>query len=289
MSKLFKALESLERQAQHNEIEMPREYFPRRQEKVRRPFLKVLVLFGLTLLTGGVLLGVAWQMTDGTLNLQAIFPGETQQIVAADPAKEPVVAVPEQTPPAIESVAAVLQQPEVTEPVTMLPPATIIRESDVASPGIEQLEMEMRGAYREVIHETVAAVLQQQAQPETVPPDASVPRNVIKKPAVTSEGAIVFQPDMDVDKQQMLAAKQAKKYIYQAEKARVSGDVDSALRYFSSAWELVKRPGIANNLAALLMQQKKYREAITILEEGLSLAPDDPDLLFNRKIAGESL
>jgi hypothetical protein len=289
MSKLFKALESLERQAQQNEIETPREYFPRRKEKVRRPFIKVLVLFGVSLLTGAVLLGVTWQMTDGTLNLHALFSGERKKNEGADPAAKTVVVVPEPVVSAEEPVSEVAQLPEKVAPSVILPPATVVRESDVSPRGIEQLETEMRGAYREVIVDTVAAVLQQQAESAVQTPQSAGTQTIVVKPVGTTQKTVVFEPELDVDKQQMLAAKRAKKYIYQAEKARIRGDVDSALRSFTLAWDIVKRPGIANNLAALLMQQEKYREAITILDEGLILAPDDPDLLFNRKIAGESL
>ncbi len=72
-----------------------------------------------------------------------------------------------------------------------------------------------------------------------------------------------------------------KKLLFQAERLRKKGDDISATRLYEKIWRKTKNPMVANNLAALLMEQERYKEAKEILKKAIKLSPNDEDLKYN--------
>ena len=69
--------------------------------------------------------------------------------------------------------------------------------------------------------------------------------------------------------------------LFQAERLRKKGDNISATRLYEKIWRKTKNPMVANNLAALLMEQERYKEAKEILKRAIKLSPNDEDLKYN--------
>lgn len=69
------------------------------------------------------------------------------------------------------------------------------------------------------------------------------------------------------------------------------GNIDAALDALLKLAQMLPLHEVYNNIGALLIIKKRYREAINYLEAALSAAPRDPDVLFNlgyaRFLAGD--
>ncbi len=72
-----------------------------------------------------------------------------------------------------------------------------------------------------------------------------------------------------------------KKLLYQAERLRKQGDINTALKLYDKIWQEIKNPLVANNLAALLMEKGHYKKAEKILKKALTIKPKDEDLNYN--------
>lgn len=74
---------------------------------------------------------------------------------------------------------------------------------------------------------------------------------------------------------------QLSRWLHQAEQRRRAGDWNGAIALFTKVWEISGNPGVANNLAASLMQVGRLPEAENILSKALQQTPDDQDLQQN--------
>ncbi len=257
MSKLFKALESLERHIEEKEAPPSKQQSVRKKSTDGRPFLKVLLILLAFVVGGLIILGGIWMFMGSPTGLPGL--SQVNEPATSKTSKDSM----------IEESLPLLPEKSATEPVDVvyispLPPGKIIKneiDRDKMEDTITMLQQQMQEEYREVSVET--------AENGTGHP-------VAEKPAMLTA------------EKQMLALR-VKKLVYQAEKARQRGDAVAALRIFNVAWGLHESPEIANNFAALLMQQGKYADALTILDEALKIDPTDSDLLYNRKIAQENL
>ena len=70
--------------------------------------------------------------------------------------------------------------------------------------------------------------------------------------------------------------------------ARNKGDNSLAVTHYEKAFELNPNDAAsANNLALLLKENNRFREAVTVLEEGLRYSPDTADLHYNLAVIAE--
>ena len=72
-----------------------------------------------------------------------------------------------------------------------------------------------------------------------------------------------------------------KRLLYRAEKLRKNGNQAEALAIYKRIWQQTKNPMVANNLAAILMEKEKFREALNVLEQAVKISPKDQDLQYN--------
>lgn len=267
MSKLFKALESLEKHVEEKDSPQQKARSVRRKRKDSKPFLKILLMLLIFVVAGLVLLGGAWMFFGSTMNISGIFSGgeavvmDNQSNSLPDGTNDPLPIIPE---PVTETAEVIYISP--------IPPGKIIKNEESEQERqqtITRLQQEMQKTYRDVAGEKVGGSIGNAGT-------YGVDINREKMPVVLSA------------EKKMLEIR-VKKLVYQAEKARQRGDIASATRIFHVAWDLHKNSEVANNLAATLMQQQKYTEALVILNEGLQIAPEDPDLLYNRNVARENL
>lgn len=78
-----------------------------------------------------------------------------------------------------------------------------------------------------------------------------------------------------------------KRLLRRAETLRNEGKTAQALTMYKKAWRNNPDAAIANNIGAILIGMHSYLEAVDYLNKALLLAPDDPDIIFNIKIAQE--
>ncbi|MEF3168314.1 MAG: tetratricopeptide repeat protein [Deltaproteobacteria bacterium] len=73
--------------------------------------------------------------------------------------------------------------------------------------------------------------------------------------------------------------------VMEAQAMISQGRIEEACRIYQAAWRREKDPVIGNNLAATLIMLKRPDEARKILEEAISIAPDDEDIRYNLELA----
>lgn len=286
MSKLFDALESLEKQAERPEVGIPVQFSPPEPVKRRRPFGRVMVVLGLSIVTGIVLVGLAWQYRDGSFDLQRVLAPQppVEQVKnevtpLPSPPTPPSPAVAEPSPQAVSSPLPADTQPSALAD-RLPPPLPATKAKSAEKPVIAAPEQQIRDEYDDVLQfaESVPP-----AKAETDPAPGQV-----SKAVKTSLGTVAAPADPD-PRQEELARQAAriKKLIYQAEKARQQGDLVAAARFFETAWEIGGNPAVANNLAAIYIEQGQFDQAALLLARAVLLAPDDPDLQYNLNIVRE--
>lgn len=70
--------------------------------------------------------------------------------------------------------------------------------------------------------------------------------------------------------------------------ARHRGDQDKAMTAYRTAFDLNPHDAVAaNNLALMLREEGRFREAAELLQEGLEYSPDTPDLHYNLAVISE--
>lgn len=74
------------------------------------------------------------------------------------------------------------------------------------------------------------------------------------------------------------------RWLHQAELYRRSGEWEGAILLYQRVWDITGDPGVANNLAASLIEMKRFEEALKILKESSAIAPNDPDIKMNLSI-----
>jgi tetratricopeptide (TPR) repeat protein len=79
------------------------------------------------------------------------------------------------------------------------------------------------------------------------------------------------------------------RWLHQAELYRHNGEWDGAIALYQRVWDISGESGVANNLAASLMQVDRPQEALKILEQAISIAPNDKDIKQNLTILKQIL
>lgn len=74
------------------------------------------------------------------------------------------------------------------------------------------------------------------------------------------------------------------RWLHQAELYRHNGEWEGAIALYQRVWNISGEPGVANNLAAALIQVNRLEDALKILHEASNIAPNDPDIKENLKI-----
>ena len=289
MSTLFNALQKLEKQKTDGpEVPLPRLASPA-PGKANRPFRLLWLLFAVMLLAGAGLAGLSWY-------LQSQIPPLTSRKIPPPPANAPLPAstpleapVPEPVSlPAAEqnsAMLAALTQHKEQSATGVLPSA----KSTKPVPIIDNTEEYIRALFADelVLAEKSRAGdrhIHRLANHGSTAGDQ--PISSVDNKHLAGEKKQKYSP---AEISTTIHADRAKRLLYQAERARQMGDMASASQFFAKSWQTLKDPAVANNLAATLIEQKKFTEALAVLNEALRLAPGDEDLLHNQKIARESL
>lgn len=96
----------------------------------------------------------------------------------------------------------------------------------------------------------------------------------------------VSTPEAAVEKSQNPAM--AKVHAARADAALQQGNKDKAMAEYRLAFDLDHNDAVsANNLALLLRERGQFREAVTLLQEGLRYSPDTADLHYNLAVIAE--
>ncbi|KPQ01402.1 tetratricopeptide repeat protein [Marinobacter sp. HL-58] len=81
---------------------------------------------------------------------------------------------------------------------------------------------------------------------------------------------------------------EAGKLARQAWEAQQQGNTDQALDHYREAFRLAPDNAMtANNMALLLQDQGRFRDAVALLREGLEHSPDTADLHYNLAVISE--
>ncbi len=263
MSELFKALQKLEEQ-NGSEVSQPFSASSGRQaEKSPRPYLKSILLCGLLLLLTLSCLGFLWFGRD---YFTPSSPMATKSSVAVKedqllPKAKPV-SIPQTKQISAEAEETLLPEPvNIVEVDPILPDETTSPQKPVST------------TQHNIMEGSILSVA-----PLTI-------RQEVQLQTVSLEQFIASSTD-EMEKEQN-RNRQRKRIVYQAEKMREENNLAQALTLYKKAWLFGPNPGLANNLAAILIQSRQYEEAEEYLKQAISLAPDDEDLRYNLNIAQE--
>lgn len=95
-------------------------------------------------------------------------------------------------------------------------------------------------------------------------------------------------PVEPVSKPPVLQPEQARVHAQQGSAAYEQGDVSGAIEAWNRAVELNPADAATvNNLALLLKQKNRFDEAAVVLENGLKLSPEVPELHYNLAVISE--
>ena len=263
MSELFKALQKLEEQNAPEVPKIPQAFSPSsddRKSKNSPPYLKSILLCILLLVLSVVGLGFIWFARNDYASSPMVANSR------ADIEKEHTISVVEPISPAPETT--------LLQTTTLLPEPVQVIAQEPFSPAEKPLATEKEGTEQlDPKMEISAAVTHEKIKSEiTIHP--------------VSLEQFIENSTSDEEKEQS-RDRQRKRIVYQAEKMREQDDLPKALILYKKAWSFGPNPDIANNLAAILIQSKQYKEAEDYLKQVISLAPDDEDLQYNLEIAQE--
>lgn len=289
MSKLFKALESLERHAEAQSQEALHVKPVLTEISPNQVYFKIALIVLICIALGAAIGGLAWSYKkkvghatpiNRKISIQAVQQ-TTGPLIATD-AEQPSTSSGGNIP------AAPLQINPGQDSEAHIPPKSVsqgvghsLGEHEIPSLdhhiSEEMLNQKAFPASNEdsthpsSLSDTKKYILTKKSNEKVV--QNFVPKKSDAQPAITE---IVEDKSL-----------KAKKLIYQAESALKQNNSTLAIQFLQSSWDLVKNPAVANNLAALLIQQKKDQEALTIIDQALRLTPNDQDLLYNRQLIQE--
>jgi tetratricopeptide (TPR) repeat protein len=267
MSELFNALQKLEEQ---NEPEVPKPFSPPGGDKKTKnspPYLKSILLCVLLLVVTVLSLAFIW------------FGKDYFTSFFTEPKSGVVDRVKKQDPPVVEPIAEL--PPENSFPMEVAVP------EPVPEPVPERVVQEPVASVEEPLpEETEVSSSLPEIKEENTPTETRKQINPVLQIEKVSLEEFIESSTSEAEKEQS-RNRQRKRIVYRAEKIREQGDLSNALLLYKKAWSFGPDPGIANNLAAILIHFRRYDESIQYLQQALSLTPDDEDLAYNLRIARE--
>ncbi len=256
MSQLFDALQKLE---EKNALQtQPPPPLSSREEEKSIPYLRPALLTLLLFLFALVCLVVLWFQPNITPPT-GILQKNGEQL------EENMVGITsEGSSQEEEKQTDIPTENRVTDPVLLIPPQTIKKMAHSSAHPPQQLP--------------------EAPSPEHLKKAENKPEKPIsvhdESPLSPTIEDSAYTREMENNKRQV----ERKRLTYRAEKQRIQGNLEQALKLYIQAWKKDNNAGVANNIAAILIGKKEYALAEEYLRKALEKAPLDKDLLYNLEI-----
>ncbi len=260
MSKLFDAITKLEAETSQGPIEVPFSADTEKTGASKKRLTKNILLGIVVFLVLSGLLAVYLTQNGPFLNVNKTF--------YAPPTIKKVHPVKKEIAP--ENVMANKNTANSNDNATKLP----ARNKSVSS-SLNKTPLTFNREQIEGLEKKIQTLEKQKIAPKDHNPKREVQKTPLKK-TESVKGIRLLQK-----RTPRILSFRDKKLLFQAERLRKEGDMISAIRLYKKIWERTQNPLVANNLAALLMKQERYREAKEILQKAIKLSPDDEDLRYN--------
>ena len=276
MSKLYNAISRLDELAIAQEIcpAVPDIPFGQAHDKSGSSLLRMLILSAALILFGLLAVGItAWWQDWFDLHQT------TNRATLLTPELPPVAAPAKQQTRAPEQVDAVTPlSGEIGHPLSAkdLPSAPLQKGDQLTSSTTSMADE----ASAIVINRLPAKAIRKMVD---AGPQHHLPVDSITEPRPLQLGEQVDFPTTATGRFIDQTA-QLSRWLHQAEQRRRAGDWNGAIALFTKVWEISGNPGVANNLAASLMQVDRLPEAEKILTKALRQAPNDQDLHQNLRV-----
>lgn len=317
MSKLFQTITKLEDiEADTNndssaaEVPYPTEVSTK--ENNSKPWLRIVLLSTVLILIGGAIIGFTAWYQDWFVIKKEVRKEEEKRAIITDlptaniekktqaplapiqpsprttPSDLPIPAVglhPADGPPAAKQILmdtvnisfAVSQYGQIEKPQGATPLEKDTKQSNSAllsTKGIAEKETEDFSSQIQIRPLLVAN--------NFIQPELPQPLDINNIPPVDRQTSLATRNIID-------KTTKMNRWLHQAERHRRNGEWEGAVVLYAKIWEVSKRPEIANNLAASLIQLDRPKEALTILESGLERSPIDKDLQDNLELVKQIL
>ncbi len=266
MSELFNALQKLEEKNASDSPPVPPPVSGNNHGKRSRvPYLRVLLLLLFVLLVTGLSLAFLW--------FQPELPFIAKDIQhATSVSEETLPESPEDLPEEVPQPGVVIEKIQVED-------TTGILEKRI--PGAEG---RLKGSALQSVEKTVTATTAAIVVEEEKAMEGRLQNIDTLNQEFVGENHQLQSVDKLHDTERERNMVQRKRLVYRAEKLRAQGDVAAALKLYKQAWDISPNPALANNMAAILISTAQYAKAEKYLQQGLNIAPEDADLLYNLQI-----
>ncbi|MCP3890158.1 MAG: tetratricopeptide repeat protein [Desulfobulbaceae bacterium] len=301
MSKLYDVISRLEDIASKDEDEMAAVDIPFQQPQTEKksPWIRIAILSGTLVCTGVIVIGATawWQdwfsLKQPTIQPQSTPPSQTSLQTESHqiPGPVPTVITSAEPQPQPEVPDRVLQKDFLTETVPgteghaepKINPSIVVLQPQASKvvPLIRDDNEDFGG--EKIQTDEIDLPIETENRPVNgdVFQDKEYPRDTVIEPKPLS---LEPKPESFTENQVIDNSFKIKQWLYQAEQLRKKDDWQGAVVLYARLWQIAKQPEIANNLAASLMQLNRNKEAYTILESGLLIAPKDRELIQNFEI-----
>ncbi len=229
----------------------------------RSPLIRVLLLAALAITPGVIALAaVFWWKT------AALQPAAQDMPDTSLPPRHPAPAVPAAVSAPLPAVLSRKKLQEIDPPAE----TAVIREvAETAQPRNRGPETRTEGSSQD--KQQI-----QQRQDDTKGKEQE--QELKKKQSGTPSAASVTTTDIPAD---------INRWLQQAEACRHRGDWNNAIPLYKKIFNITRDPAVANNLAAALIETRRLREALNILEEARIMAPHDHDIEQNLNVIRQAL
>ncbi len=301
MSKLYDVISRLEDIASKDEDEMAAVDIPFQppQTEKKSPWMRIAILSG-TLICIGVIVICAtawWQdwfsLRQPTIQPQSTPPTQTSLQTGSHqiPGPVPTVITSAEPQPQPKVPETVFQKDFLTETVpgteghvvSKINPSIVVLQPQASkiAPLIREESEDFGGEKIQTDEIDLPIKTENRQANGDVFPAKEYPRDTVIEPKPLS---LEPKPESFTENQVIDNSFKIKQWLYQAEQLRKKDDWQGAVVLYARLWQIAKKPEIANNLAASLMQLNRNREAYNILEKGLLISPKDRELRQNFEI-----
>lgn len=277
MSKLYDVINRLEEIAEKDAQETMAADIPFQPAKAekRSPWLRVIILSSVLIFAGIVVLAVtAW--------LQNWFPGQETRLPIQETLSAPAVETSLEEQPLLDSAgeapSLAVTPAEQSQPIAQPTPARSVRNTE--------LRLEKTKQQQTVPGNSAPTPLPAPTSPDELPPPQKEQDKVVIEPQPLT---ISPSPPKSQRQEKVDNTFKIKQWLYQAEQLRKTKRWEAAIVLYGRIWDISKEVGVANNYAASLLQLQRPVEALAILDQALTKAPQDRDLRANREVALQML